>query len=396
MESSQQPPLNGLRVLDLSRALSGPYAGRILSDLGAEVVKIELPGADIANTFGTTGRAHAGLYVQLNAGKQNVAINLSDAKGAQLFLDLAAKADIVIENFRPGTMEGYGLGWDRLSEVNPGLILLSISGFGQTGPEAHRRAYAPVVHAESGLLGRQATADGVPATDLMLGLSDSLAALHGSVAILAALRLRDATGRGSHLDISMLESALSTDDYIHYSFEDNLPPWPARGQIFRIDKEDVVIAADPRHLWNTLKKGAGLSDPDPDAPFEEKLATRARICREWIENFATLEELVPRLESLGLAWARVRDAQTVVDSPTVAARQVIAEVDDRTGGTRPVVKTPYRFQGVDGPRAGAAFVGEHDEHVLSSWLGLDADEIAQLRAEGGLHLKEAHTAVEAN
>jgi CoA:oxalate CoA-transferase len=394
MESPQQSPLGGLRVLDLSRALSGPYAGRILSDLGADVVKVELPGADISNTFGTTDRPHAGLYVQLNAGKRNIAINLSDAKGAELFLDLAAQADIVIENFRPGTMDGYGLGWERLSSVNPRLILLSISGFGQDGPEANRRAYAPVVHAESGLLGRQADADGMPATDLMLGLSDSLAALHGSVAVLAALRLRDSTGQGSHLDISMLESSLSTDDYIHYSVEDNLPPWPARGQIFRIADDNVVIAADPRHLWNTLKKGVGLSDPDPQAPFDQKLTARARLCREWIEAFATLEELVPRLESLGLAWARVRDSRTVVDSPTIAARQVIAQVDDRAGGTRPVVKTPYRFQGVDGPRGGAAFVGEHDDEVLASWLGLDAAGIARLRTEGGLHLQEASAARE--
>lgn len=380
-------PLGGLRVLDLSRALSGPLAGRILSDLGAEVVKVELPGADIANTFGTSDLPHAGLYVQLNAGKKNIAIDLSTPPGAQLLLDLAREADIVVENFRPGTLDSYGVGWTQLSEANPGLIMLSISGFGQDGPEANRRAYAPVVHAESGMLGRQAEADGVPATDLMLGLSDSLAALHGSIAVLAALRLRDATGRGSHLDISMLESALATDDYIHYSLEGNLPPWPARGQIYRIDGADVVIAADPRHLWNTLKR-VGLVDPDAAAPLPEKLRTRARITREWIESHETLDALVAAIDPLGLAWATVRDTRTVLDSPTIAARQAVAEVDDRAGGVRPVIKTPYRFQGVDGPRGAAAFVGEHDGDVLSEWLELGDADIARLRSTGALHLAE--------
>lgn len=372
-------------MLDLSRALSGPYAGRILCDLGADVVKVELPGADIANTFGTSHLPHSGLYVQLNAGKRNVAIDLSDPAGARLLLDLAREADIVIENFRPGTLDGYGLGWDRLTDMNPRLILLSITGFGQAGPEAHRRAYAPVVHAESGLLGRQSEADGVRATDLMLGLSDSLAALHGTIAVLAALRLRDATGRGSHLDISMLESALATDDYIHYSLEGN-PPWPARGLIFRVAGEDIVIAADARHLWNTLKAGAGLSDPDPAAPPERRLGERARLSREWVESFPHLDGLVEAIEPMGLAWARVRDARTVVESPTIAARHAIARVDDRAGGTRPVVKTPYRFPGVDGPRSGAAFIGEHDADVLSTWLGLDDSEIARLRSAGALHV----------
>lgn len=385
MASPAPRPLDGIRVLDASRALSGPYAGRILTDLGADVVKVELPGADIANTFGRSHLPHAGLYVQLNAGKRNVSIDLAESAGAGLFLELVRETDIVIENFRPGTLESYGLGWERLADANPRLILLSITGFGQEGPEAHRRAYAPVVHAESGLLGRQAEMDGAPAIDIAMGLSDSLAALHGSIAVLAALRLRDSTGHGSHLDISMLESALATDDYVHYSLEGNLPPWPARGQIFRIGGEDIVIAADARHLWNSIKASAGLADADPAAPLEERLRERTRLSREWIESFASLEALVERIDPLGLAWAKVRDMRTVVDSPTVAARNVVAHVDDRSGGTRPVIKTPYRFPGVDGPRGGAAFVGEHNSDVLRTWLDLDDAAITQLEQEHAIH-----------
>jgi len=157
--SGRPLPLAGIRVLDLSRALSGPFAGRILGDLGADVVKVEMPGTDIAHGFGKTELPHSGLYTQLNAGKRNLSFDLFTPAGRDLALQLAEACDVVIENFRPGTLDRVNLGWEDLSTANPGLVMLSISGFGQTGPEAGRRAYAPVIHAEAGLLGRQAEAD---------------------------------------------------------------------------------------------------------------------------------------------------------------------------------------------------------------------------------------------
>ena len=215
-----------LRVLDLSRAVAGPFAGRILADLGANVVKAELPGTDVAQAYGKVIRGRAGLYSQVNAGKRSVLMDLHQPAGVSLLLDLAAACDVVVENFRPGVLDRFGTGWPALSAVNPRLVMLSISGFGQDGQDAERAAYAPVIHAEAGLIGRQADLSGDPPEDIAFALADALAGLHGTIAILAALRLRDRTGTGQHIDLSMLEAMLATDDYTHYSIDEH-PVWPA-------------------------------------------------------------------------------------------------------------------------------------------------------------------------
>jgi len=158
-------------VLDLSRALSGPFAGRILADLGADVVKVELPGADIAQTYGKVTRGRSGLYAQLNAGKRSIVLDLRLPGDVARLLDLAGVCDVVVENFRPGILDGFGAGWPALSAVNERLVMLSISGFGQDGPEASRPAYAPIIHAESGLIGRQADVSKGPPADIALALA---------------------------------------------------------------------------------------------------------------------------------------------------------------------------------------------------------------------------------
>ena len=159
-------PLAGLKVLDLSRVLAGPFATRMLSDLGADVIKIEPPEGDVTRNFGKTDNGVSGFYLQQNIGKRNVCIDLKAEGSRDLVLDLCRKADVLVENFRPGVMKRFGLDWESIHAVNPKLVMLSISGFGQTGPESGRAAYAPVVHAEAGLIARQAEMSGGPAYDL--------------------------------------------------------------------------------------------------------------------------------------------------------------------------------------------------------------------------------------
>jgi crotonobetainyl-CoA:carnitine CoA-transferase CaiB-like acyl-CoA transferase len=156
----QTRPLDGLRVLDLSRAVSGPLAGRILSDLGADVVRAELPGTDVTQAFGKVTRGRSGLYAQVNAGKRSIVLDLHRPADVARLLDLAAACDVLVENFRPGVLDRFGAGWAALSAVNPQLVMLSVSGFGQDGDDAGRAAYAPVIHAEAGLIGRQADITG--------------------------------------------------------------------------------------------------------------------------------------------------------------------------------------------------------------------------------------------
>jgi CoA:oxalate CoA-transferase len=378
-------PLAGVRVLDLSRAISGPYVGRMLSDLGAEVVKVEVPGADITQVFGPRTHGHSGLYVQMNAGKRNVSVDLGTEAGVALLQDLAAHVDVVIENFRPGTLDRLGVGWSVLSARNPRLVMLSISGFGQTGPEAHRQAYAPVLHAESGLIGRQAEVTGQPPIDLVMALADSIASLHGTINVLAALRARDTTGQGQYLDLSMLEAMLATDDYTHYSLEQTYPVFSAAGLVFDAPGGPLLISADPKYLWHRLSGRYGLTDPDPDAPTAQRIATRGEIVARWVVSFTDRADLIAALESAGVAWAEIRTPATLLDSPSISARNVVAHVDNREGGTRPVIRMPYRFSAAScEPRGSAAFVGEHNTEVLQEWLGLDHDAIDRLAAAGAL------------
>jgi CoA:oxalate CoA-transferase len=382
-DSEHPYPLAGLRVLDLSRALSGPYVGRILGDLGADVVKVETPGQDIAQLFGRSSYPHSGLYTQLNAGKRSIMVDVRRSAGIEVVLRLMSRCDVVIENFRPGVMEAMGLGWEAVSAHNPRVVLLSISGFGQHGPEAQRRAYAPVIHAESGLLGRQAELDGTAPRDIQMALADSVAALHGSIAVLAALRLREQTGAGLHVDQSMLASLLATDDYLHYSLEGNLPPRPAAGLIFAHASGPILIAADAKFVWATLARVAGLVDPDPDAEPERKFAARRGAVAQWIAEQPDRAALTAALDAAGLAWANVRTSSSVLDSPTFRAGDLTVLVDDRQGGTRPVVRMPYRFSAAtSGPRSGPPHCGEHTAAVLSGWLELPSEDIERMTRDG--------------
>jgi CoA:oxalate CoA-transferase len=374
-------PLAGVRVLDLSRAISGPYVGRILSDLGADVVKLEVEGADITHVFGpATSGGQTGLYVQQNAGKRNISVDLHADGGPELVRRLAGTCDLVIENFRPGTVDRLGVGWAELSGVNPRLVMLSVSGFGQWGPEAQRQAYAPVIHAESGLLGRQGQADHRRADDLVLAMADSVAALHGAIAGLAALRHAERTGVGQHIDLGMLEAVLASDDYVHYSLEGTHDRMSlARGRLYDAPGGTILISADPKYLWHRLQQHAGLTDPDPGATGEARFAARDEVVRAWVASFPDRPALITALEAAGLAWAEVRTPADLTDSPTLQARGLAAQVDDRAGGTRPVIRMPYRFSAARSePRGGAPYVGEHNAEVLAEWLSLGADEVAGL------------------
>ncbi|MCS5637222.1 MAG: CoA transferase, partial [Myxococcota bacterium] len=189
-------------MLDFSRVLAGPFAGRMLSDMGAEVVKLEPPEGDVTRGWGRMRAGLSGYYTQQNAGKRSICINLEAPDSTPLVRRLASQADVVIENFRPGVMARHGLAWSDLSPDNARLVMLSISGFGQEGPESHRPAYASVLHAESGLVARQAEQDHESASDPVLSIADMNAGLHGLVAILSALYMREHTGRGQHIDIA--------------------------------------------------------------------------------------------------------------------------------------------------------------------------------------------------
>jgi CoA:oxalate CoA-transferase len=378
-------PCNGVRVLDMSRVVAGPICGRILSDLGADVVKLEPPEGDVTRIWGMKRAGLSGFYTQQNAGKRNVCVDLRADGGVDLVKTLAAEADVVIENFRAGVVERLGLGYDDLRAVNDDVIMLSISGWGRGGPESDRAAYAPVVQAETGLLHRQAAFDEVAATDPMISVADSYAGLHGTIAVLAALRLRDQTGAGQHIDMAMFDSMIFTDDYTHHAV-DNEPVVRLGGVIFDSCDGPVMFAGELRSIWTALK--SQLDDPAPgDVPIPEKARLRKQTIQAWTSSFATFAELTAALAKVGLAFGRVLDQFDVVRSRTAIVRGTVATIDDNTGEgtTRGVVQSPYRFSAAEsGVRGAAPHRGQHNTEVLREWASLDDGAIGGLTDSGVL------------
>lgn len=353
----------------------------MFADLGADVVKLEPPDGDMTRLWGEVRHGLSGFYTQQNAGKRNVCIDLKDAEGAELARRLAAVSDVVIENFRPGVMERLGLGWDRLSALNPRLVMLSISGFGATGPDRDRAAYATVVQSESGWVSRQADFDGVAPTDPAISVADMNAGLHGMVAVLAALLLRERTGRGQWIDMSMLDSMLCTDDYAHHA-ADRSPAVRQGGEFWSAAGGPVLVAGDFRYVWRQTSRVHALADPSPPgADIPAKAAARRAAFGEWLLAFTTRRAALAALDAAKIPWANVVDHRQAMDTPQAQARGAVAVVDDRRGGERRVVQSPYRFSDAESGVAGPApYRGEHNAEVLRDWLDVDATSRA-LRAE---------------
>ncbi len=368
-------PLEDLRVLDISRVLAGPFAGRMFADLGADVVKLEPPDGDLTRLWGADIGGNPGYYHQQNVGKRNISIDLAKADGALLVAELAKRADIVIENFRPGVASRLGVGYGALSAANPKVIMLSISGFGQEGPESQRAAFAPVIHAEAGLIDRQArnTKSG-QLVDLAFSASDTHAALHGMVAVLAALHLRERTGLGQHIDMAMLDATLATDDFLHYAIEDSWQTRVLPSEVWDAPGGPILISADFRHVWGQFSRAHGIEDPaSQSASIAEKSELRHEALQRYFASLPDRAALTRELDALNIAWGNVLTAERAGDQPTARHRGAIVQVDDRAGGTRPVVQSPYRFSNAEsGLRRPAPWKGEHNAEVLEEWLGLDA------------------------
>ena len=378
-------PLEGVRVLDLTRVLAGPFVGRMLADLGADVVKIEPPEGDVSRHFGYRRGGQTGYYVQWNAGKRNVSVDLNAPDGPDVVRSLAEVADVVVENFRPGVLASFELDWENLVARNPGLVMLSISGFGQNSPESQRAAYAGIIHAESGWLARQAHHTGGPPFDSRLSVADTNAGLHGLVGLLAALRIREMTGVGQHIDLAMIDAFVATDDYAHWVLDGGSARQGA-GEIWETKTGPVIVMGDFRWVWKCANERLGLADPTPEgAELDEKIRLRRQAWGAYLQSFDDRATMLGRLDHANLAWGDVKDGPDIYTSPTLAHRGSVVSIDDRDGGTRSVVQSPYRFSnaesGVSGP---APHRGEHNDEVLREWLRLTQREIADLTSTGAL------------
>ena len=371
----------------MSRVLAGPFAGRILNDLGAEVVKVEPPEGDITRHWGKVRAGLAGYYTQQNVGKRNGCVDLQAEGGPELVLRLATEADVLIENFRPGIMKRYGLAYEDLCRVNEKLVMLSISGFGQEGPESTRAAYAPILHGESGWLQRSAEWNNRPVTDLNLSAADTNASLHGTIGLLAALRVAELTGEGQHIDMCMLDAFLSTDDASHVGL-DEVRYTAAGGLVWEGVDGPVLTAGDFRWIWKQLHQVHGLEDNSPpNSDIPTKRANREKAINDFLSSFDSRAEMYEALDACNLAWGDIKTTAEAYESPTAQFRGSSVVVDARDGSTRRVAQTPYRFSSSQsGLRsdAVASHKGEHNSAVLNDWLGVSGHEIRALFEAGVL------------
>jgi CoA:oxalate CoA-transferase len=389
--SGKDYPLAGLKVLDFSRVLAGPFAGRMLSDLGADVVKVEPPDGDVTRTWGKVIANLPGYYHQQNAGKRNICIDLRAPGARELVLQLVQHADILIENYRPDVMPRLGLGYDALSQVNPRLIMLSISGFGQGGPESHRPAYAPIVHAEIGLMERSARRSHGPHRDLPLSVADTNASLHGLVGLLSAVIMRQRTGQGQHIDIAMVDATLATDDQVHYDLEGADGSGPLPNDIWETGAGPILASGDFRWMWRLLVAKLGVEEPVvPEGDLAAKIAARRAAVAAFMASLKTWDEVEAAFDTMNVAWGRVRPAAELREQPTFIHRGSIVEIDDRAGGTRPIPQSPYRFSNArSGVRGPSPHRGEHNAEVMGEWLGLSAEQTEALAGQGILAADDA-------
>jgi CoA:oxalate CoA-transferase len=394
-------PLDGIRILDFTRVLAGPHATRMLNDLGADVIKVEPPAGDLTRFTYPRINGLSTYFVQQNAGKRNVSIDLGDPRGLDLALRLAEHCDVLVQNYRPGVMDRLGLGAETVKARNPRLVYASISGYGSTGPWTHRRAYAPVVGAEAGLTKDQGDARGGVYANDPHSHADVYTSLEATIAILAALHQRERTGRGQSLEISMAETMLYVNEHLH----DELYDGPVDPQGIRsfspgdyltftlADGQAVIVSGHPaeRGTFELFLGALGLEDLAGDPRFVD-VAGR-------IEHFAELRELLlaagakfpdaitfeERFAEYRLASGVVRTARELAESEWAAARGAIVEVPDRGGGSIRVPNVPWHFTDADAGVSGEPrYRGEDNRAVLAELLGYDDAALDALEADGVL------------
>lgn len=389
--------LHDLTVLDLTRILSGPFATMTLADLGANVIKIEQPGTgDDTRHWGPPFQAdQAAYFLAVNRNKRSLAIDLKSPEGRSIVLKLAAKADVVVENFRPGTAERLGFGYDDLSGANPGLVYASISGYGQTGPEAKRAGYDAIAQARSGIMSVTGEADGPP---VRVGVSsaDLAAGMWATIGILAALHERQRTGRGQWVDISLLDGSVAWLTYVSsgYFASGEVPqrygsahPTIAPYQAFASADGYIMIAVGNDGLWRRFTTAIGheeLTNDDRFATNESRVGNRAVLIPLLAQILLTRTtgEWIGALNEAGVPAGPIQTVDQALADPQVVARGMITEMQHPTAGTVKAVNCPIRLSRTPVSTTSAPpLLGQHTDEILTG-LGLDAERIRQLHEAG--------------
>lgn len=401
-EATQRSPLlEGIKVLDFTRALAGPTCTRILADLGAEVIKIEdAPTGDFARGMFLVADNLSAMFQYTCAGKKSLCVDFKKPAGITIAKELAARVDVVVENFAPGVMQQLGLDYPALKAVNPRLIMASISGFGQFGPWADHTSYDIIGQAMSGVMHMTGEPDGPPQ---YVGnyIGDPNAGVHAALAICASLFYRDRTGKGQYIDIAQVDALLYLDmvNVPYYALTKGAQNPKRFGAhhyavaplgVFR-GKDGYVVIQAVEHQWPNFAKAIGREDLITDPKFAtnaKRLEHREEliaIIEAWLQSFPRNDDALHVLSQWRIPCAPVLDIGGALHHPQTQARGMVTEIDHPLLGKIPIVNTPFVLsetpRRIQGP---APLLGQHNADILSAYLGYSAAEIARLTADGVL------------
>ena len=388
-------PLEGVRVLDFTRVLSGPHATRMLCDLGADVIKVEQPTGDLTRFSSPRVNSNATYFIQQNVGKRNISLDLTKPEAVEIVKQLIEKCDVLIENFRPGVMARLGLDEKTLRKKNPRLVYASITGYGNTGPWVNRRAFAPVINAEMGLTKRQGDARGGQYANDPFSHADVYTAIECASAILAALFQRERNGEGQYIDLSMAQTLLYVNEHAHDDLWEE-PVSPDAIRSFRPEDYAVlttkdgitsVVSGHPAER-GTFDFFVGAMQA-PHLLNDERFKTVAlriknfaelmKLIKDWALTVETVDELERRLDENKLAMGQMRTVSEVAKTKWASERNAFVEVDDRGDGKVKLPNSPWMFSGSDTSTRGITkYRGEDNAEVLRELLGLSAEQIKDL------------------
>ncbi|MBI2014460.1 MAG: CoA transferase [Candidatus Rokubacteria bacterium] len=394
---SARGPLRGVRVLDLTRVLAGPFCAMLLADMGADVIKVEEPGrGDDTRSWPPFVGGEATYFMSVNRGKKSVTLNLKAPEGRRILTALVRRSDVLLENFRTGTMDRLGLGWAALRKVNPRLVYCAVSGFGESGPEAHRGGYDLIVQAESGIMDITGFADGPPVkvgnsiADLVAGMS----AAHG---VTLALLARQRTRRGQKVEIAMLDVMASLLTYqagLYFGTgarpvrRGNAHPSIVPYEVFRAADAYLTLGVANNSLWErccaALERPELAKDPRyaTEAARVQHRDTLVPLLNE-ILGARPADEWMGRLEAAGVPAGRIRTVPEVCESAHLKARGMIVTLPHPKAKRVTMMGVPIRLHGTPGRAAAAPpALGQHTDEVLRRLVGLKTPAIARLRAAG--------------
>lgn len=392
-------PLEDVTVLDLSHALAGPYCSTMLGDYGAKVIKIEPPTGDIARAWGVPMTEHdTSYFVSLHRNKKGISIDLKAPRGRELFFEMLKKADVVLENYRTGTLTKLGIDYEAARKHNPGIVYCSVSGFGQDGPYRDRAALDLILQAESGMI----SVTGEPgSTGVRCGVSiaDLTAGMNATLGILMALRVKDKTGEGQSIDVSMMEGQMSLLGIMIGNYlADGMLPQPMGTaysallpyQTFHTKSKDIALAVGSEKLWKIFCPVIGhpelAADPryrtnvDRIANADSLIATLQKILLE-----RTYEEWEALMLKNGIPVGAINNIDQLVNHPQVKARGSLVEMDHPRAGKVTIVGVPMRLSKTPGTiRTPAPKLGEHTVEVMREFMGMSDSRIDELRKAGVL------------